>query len=110
MATTTKGDFHASFVVMNQAAIDLASLGAVASVDQDIAVEALDGIDQFPLMLTDFVLGWQWGATLAAGLAVQTAKVKDSATITVRITNASAGAIDNASVAANTIYFFIGRR
>ena len=107
----TKGDAHNIFLVMNAGAVDLASHGAVASVDTAIDVEALDGVDQAPLIAgRDHVLAVIWPITFTAGIAYQTAVVTDSNTITIRTTNASAGAVDPASIAANLIYFVVARR
>lgn len=111
MATTKKNDMHGIFVVMNSAEVDLAALGAVASVDQAIDVEMLDGVDQNPLDSdSDTVLQVVLPVTIEAGLAVQTAVVTDSNTITVRFTNASAGSINAAAIAAGGIKFVVGRR
>jgi hypothetical protein len=115
MATTTKGDFHGGFIVMNSAAVDLANHTAVLSVDTDIDVEALDGGDQNPLKAGDIILGpiasaaGGWAA-LEAGIVVQGAIYKDANTLTLRTTNASAGAVNPASIAANLLYFIVFRR
>lgn len=106
-----KNDMHNTFVVMNAAAVDLASHGAVASVDTAIDVESSDGEDQYPLNATqDVVLATILPITIAAGIAVQTAAVTDANTITLRTTNASAVAVDPASIAAGGIKFVVGRR
>lgn len=116
MPIARKGDFTGGFLVMNQAAVDLANHTAVASVVTDIDVEAFDGDDQFPLRTTDFVVGPFAAANgagwdlISAGIAVQAVSVKDSNTITLRTTNASAGAIDPASIAANALVFLVFRR
>lgn len=109
MPVRTKGDFHGGFVVMNVAAVDLASHGAVGSIDTVITVEALDGVDQAPLQTTDWVMQVVFPITFTAGVAVQTAIVTSATQITLRTTNASAGAVDPASIAANAIKFLIAR-
>jgi hypothetical protein len=78
MPVRTKGDFHGGFVVMNVAAVDLASHGAVGSIDTVITVEALDGVDQAPLQTTDWVMQVVFPITFTAGVAVQTAIVTRS--------------------------------
>lgn len=105
-----------SFLVMNQSAVDLANHTAVASVDTDIDVEAIDGEDQYPLRSGDVIVGpfpaaagagW---AAIEAGIVVQSVVYKDSNTLTLRTTNPSAGAINPASIAANLLYFVVHRR
>lgn len=104
-----KTDFHGGFIVMNQAAVDIANITAVTSLDTDIDVETADGEDQFPLRTTDFVFLVDGFRTLEASVAPVLAWVKDSNTITLRLTNASAGAVNPASIAANTIKFAVLR-
>jgi hypothetical protein len=112
---SVKNDVHGVFIVMNQAAVDLANHGAVASVSTDIDVEAADGEDQFPLKTTDLVYGpfaavngagWD---LINAGIAVQACSVKDANTLTLRTTNPSAAGIDPASIAANALKFLVFR-
>ena len=116
MPIARKGDVTGSFLVMNIAAVDLANHTAVLAVDTDIDVEALDGVDQFPLRTTDVVIGpfaaapgagW---AAINGGIAVQGVVVKDANTLTLRTTNPSAGAVDPASIAANALMFLVFRR
>lgn len=116
MALTKKTDVGGVFLVMNQAAVDLANHTAVLSVDTDIDVEVIDGVDQNPLRSGDVIVGpiaaaggagW---AALPAGIAVQSVVYKDSNTLTLRTTNPSAGAVDPASIAANLLYFLVFRR
>ncbi len=115
MAAVTRNDGHV-FFVMNQAAVDLANHTAVASVDTDVDVEGLDGVDQNPLASGDFIVGpfpaagaagW---AALEAGVAVVSNVYKDANTLTMRTTNASAGAINPASIAANALIWAVIRR
>lgn len=116
MATTSKGDFHGGFIVMNSGAVDLVNHTAVLAVDTDIDVEALDGVSQEPLQPNDVIIGplpaaagsgW---ATINGGICVQSVIYKDANTITLRTTNPSAGAIDPASIAANLLLFLVFRR
>jgi hypothetical protein len=111
MAIAYNNDVHNLFVVMNSAAVDLANHTAVASVDTTIDVEGLDGVEQYPLNSTvDHVVAVTLPITIEAGITVQTAVVTDHNTITLRTTNASAGAINPASIDAGSIKFLIARR
>lgn len=111
MATAIKGDFHGGFLVMNTAAVDLADHTAVASVDTVITVESLDGVDQAPLKSGDIIVGPVSGVgAIEAGIVVQSCVYTSESSLTLRTTNASAGAINPASIAANLLYFLVFRR
>lgn len=111
MPVYTKGDFHGGFVVMNVSAVDIASLAAGAMANVDIDVEALDGVDQAPLQTTDFVVGPVAGFdAMTTPITFIQAIVLDTNTVRLRIGNASAGALDPASIAANNIKFLVFRR
>jgi hypothetical protein len=71
------------------AAVDPASLGAVAAGNTDITIAGVKP--------GDVVIGIP-PATLEAGLALQGCTVPAADTVRVRITNASAGVIDGASL------------
>jgi hypothetical protein len=107
---STNNDIHNVFIVMNQAAVDLANHTAVASVDTDIDVECNDGEDQAPLKSTDYIVMVEGFGALEAGVTVVNCKYKDGNTLTLRTTNASAGAINPASIAANLLKFAVFRR
>ncbi len=109
MAASVNNEIHGVFIVMNQAAVDIANHTAVASVDTAIDVEAADGEDQFPLKTTDYVVLVGGFAAINAGLAIQSCVVTDANTLTLRTTNPSAGAIDPASIAANLLKFLVFR-
>ena len=108
MATTPKNDVEL-FKVVNSAAVDIASIAAITSLDVDVAVKSFDGASTVPLFTTDEVVSVRLSATLLSNIAVQTMKVKDVSTITLRITNPSAAAVDPPSVAIGTIVFVIAR-
>lgn len=115
MATTTKGDFHGGFLVMNTAAVDLANHTAVLSVDTDVTVESVDGVSQEPLQANDIILGpysvaGAGFATLEAGVVVVQNIYKSGTTLTMRTTNPSAGAVNPASIAANLLFWLVFRR
>lgn len=115
MATTTSTEARGPFKIMNQAAVDFASLAAVTSVDVDIDVEMADGQDQYPLKAGDLIVG-PFAAAAGAGWAAIEAKFvvvgnvyKDDNTLTLRATNAGASAVDPASIAANAMYWLVFR-
>jgi hypothetical protein len=70
-------------------AVDPPNIGAVASANVDVAVLGVKPGDIVIATPPD---------TLTAGLAPQTATVPSADTVRLRITNASAGAIDGASL------------
>jgi len=109
VATTVHNDIEASFLVQNSAAVDPASLGAVAAANQDYAVKSMDGSDTAPLKSGDTIVVIP-PATLEAGITIQGAVYKNDSTVTVRFTNGSAGAIDMASQAIGAWKFVVHRR
>jgi len=74
--------------VVRGVAVDPPNIGAVAAANVDVAVPGVKAGDFVDAQPPD---------TLEAGLALQGATVPADGTIRVRITNASAGAIDGAS-------------
>jgi hypothetical protein len=110
MAASSTGSMHNDFLVTPQAAVDLANHTAVASVDTDIAVQTVDGADLFPLKANDVIVPVKGFQALEAGIAIVSCIYKDSATLTLRTTNPSAGAINPASIAAAGILFKVSRR
>lgn len=109
MPVQLKADFHNLFVVQTVGALDIASHGAVGSVDTIVTVTSLDGADAAPLRTTDWVVQVLLPANVLAGIAVQTAFVTSTNQITLRTTNASAASVDPPSVAAGGYKFIIGR-
>ncbi len=80
------------------ATYDPASLGAGAIVDNAVTVPGV--------LSTDYCVAVVPPATLNAGLLVQSARVTANNTVTVRMFNSTAGALDAAS---GTWTFLIGR-
>lgn len=83
------------------AAVDPASAGAVGSVDTDVTVNGV--------VVGDVVLAIP-PASLTAGLAPQGATVPSANTVRLRLTNASAGAIDGASLTWTFVVIRLGGR
>lgn len=71
------------------ATYDPASLGAVTARDDAITVTGVAA--------TDIVVGYQAAPALLSGLSIQEVRVSGANQITVRLNNASAGALDGAS-------------
>ena len=77
--------------------VDPPNIGAVASGTLTVSLPNV--------AVGDIVLGIPPNATFTAGLAVQTCEVTANNTVTIRITNASAGAIDGAALAWSFLVF-----
>lgn len=110
MATTVKSDLHNVFLVKSSGAVDLANHTAVAAVNTDITVTGMNG-ETSPLDTgSDVVVQVIAPITLEAGISISAAIILSATQIRLRTTNASAGAVDPASVAAGGWVFAIGRR
>lgn len=77
------------------ATYDAASLAAVTSRDDAITVTGI--------LATDIVVGYQLPAAFLSGMNAQEARVSGADTITLRVVNSSAGALDAAS---GTVTFY----
>ena len=82
------------------AAVDPASIGAVGAGNTDVAVAGV--------VPGDYVIPIA-PVTLEAGLAPQGATVPSAGTVRLRLTNASAGAIDGAALTWNFLIIRIGQ-
>ena len=84
-----EGGFRIGVAHRVSVAVDPASIGAVASGDTLVTIPGVQ--------VGDLVIGIP-PVTMTAGLALQTCVVTAPNVVTVRLTNASAGAIDGASL------------
>ncbi len=96
MATSQRSDHGGTFII--DATVDLASVAAAITANQSVTVNGV--------LSTDEIIAVIPPTTLNNGLAVVQANVTADNTVTLRVINATAGALDAASA---TFRFVVAR-